>query len=227
MSSNGLRSIAEKLHGWRISIRRNPNKSLELTGLRLLDSERQTDKRDRGRSDTGLQLNSMLGDMGFLFHRELLLTNPSLNFITRVMLKEDECSNNEIIPGFDDEKEKDLRITIKKNNAVKSCLDIYLAGHIDPYNFCHLNNQILKAIENGYTTIILHMAEISFLSSSAIGGTAQFFKEMEARGSKIVLIEMQQAIYERYKLVGFDRTINIKKNLEEAILFLQDQKEIH
>ena len=43
-------------------------------------------------------------------------------------------TNNDIVPGFDDEKDESLKIKLQKVNEVEGCLVLYLTGYIDTYN---------------------------------------------------------------------------------------------
>ena len=40
-------------------------------------------------------------------------------------------NNNDIVPGFDDEKDDSLKIRLQKVDPVENCLALFLTGYID------------------------------------------------------------------------------------------------
>ncbi|HUZ18791.1 MAG TPA: anti-sigma F factor antagonist, partial [Spirochaetia bacterium] len=43
-------------------------------------------------------------------------------------------NNNDIVPGFDEEKDDSLKIRLQRVDEVENCLVLYLTGYIDTYN---------------------------------------------------------------------------------------------
>ena len=57
-------------------------------------------------------------------------------------------SNNNIIAGFDDEKDESLTIKLQKIDSLDTCMVIFLNGYIDTYNFITSGfnkNKVIKA----------------------------------------------------------------------------------
>ena len=54
-------------------------------------------------------------------------------------------SNNEIVPGFDDERDDSLKIRLQKIDETENCLVLYLTGYIDTYNSNFFQKQIGRA----------------------------------------------------------------------------------
>ena len=61
-------------------------------------------------------------------------------------------SNNNIVPGFNDEKDDSLRINLEKVPEVENCLTIYLIGYIDTYNSSFFQKRIARVVEAGYVS---------------------------------------------------------------------------
>ena len=59
-------------------------------------------------------------------------------------------SNNEIVPGFDDEKDDSLKIRLQKIDDTDGCLVLYLTGYIDTYNSNYFQKRVAKAIEGNF-----------------------------------------------------------------------------
>ena len=58
-------------------------------------------------------------------------------------------NNNELVPGFDDEKDDSLKIILENIPEVNSCLMVILNGYIDTYNsvFFHTKTPLETAFQ--------------------------------------------------------------------------------
>jgi len=133
--------------------------------------------------------------------------------------------NNDIVPGFDDEKDDSLKIRLQKIDEVAGCLVLYLTGYIDTYNSNYFQKRVAKTIESGFTRLIFHCAGLNYVSSTGIGSFTAFLKAVKPRGGDLVLLEIQPKVYEVFQLLGFSQFFNIKENLEEAVAFFAQKGE--
>ena len=53
-------------------------------------------------------------------------------------------NNNALIPGFDNDKDDSLTISLRKAEGVPHGMFIYLSGYIDTYNSSFFQKQIQK-----------------------------------------------------------------------------------
>jgi anti-anti-sigma factor len=130
-------------------------------------------------------------------------------------------TNNEIVSGFDDEKDDSLKIQLQRVSEIEGCLVLYLSGYIDTYNSNFFQKRIQKAIENGFIRLIFQCGGLNYVSSTGIGSFTAFLKSTKPRGGDLVLLEIQPKVYEVFQLLGFSQFFNIKENLEEAINFFR------
>lgn len=128
-------------------------------------------------------------------------------------------TNNDIVPGFDDEKDDSLKIKLQKLDNVDGGLVLFLTGYIDTYNSNSFQKRVHLAIEAGYTRLIVHCAGLTYVSSTGIGSFTAFLKAVRPRGGDLVLLEIQPKVYEVFQLLGFSQFFTIKDNLEEAAEF--------
>ena len=133
--------------------------------------------------------------------------------------------NNDIVPGFDDEKDDSLKIRLQKIDEVAGCLVLYLTGYIDTYNSNYFQKRVSKTVESGFTRLIFHCAGLNYVSSTGIGSFTSFLKAVKPRGGDLVLLEIQPKVYEVFQLLGFSQFFNIKENLEEAVAFFAQKGE--
>jgi anti-anti-sigma factor len=128
-------------------------------------------------------------------------------------------TNNEIVPGFDDEKDESLKIQIQKVDGIDDCLILYLNGYIDTYNSNYFQKRISKAIEKGFTKLIFQCGGLNYVSSTGIGSFTAFLKSVKPRGGDLVLLEIQPKVYEVFQLLGFSQFFNIRENLEDSVSY--------
>lgn len=126
-------------------------------------------------------------------------------------------TNNDIVPGFDEEKDDSLKIRLQKVDKVEGCLILYLTGYIDTYNSNFFQKRVTKAIEANYIRLIFNCGGLNYVSSTGIGSFTAFLKAVKPRGGDLVLLEIQPKVYEVFQLLGFSQFFNIKDNLDEAV----------
>ena len=129
--------------------------------------------------------------------------------------------NNDIVPGFDDEKDDSLKIKLQKATDVEGCLVLYLTGYIDTYNSNFFQKRVAKAIETGFIRLIFQCGSLNYVSSTGIGSFTAFLKSVRPRGGDLVLLEIQPKVYEVFQLLGFSQFFNIKDNLDESVNYFK------
>ena len=130
-------------------------------------------------------------------------------------------TNNDIISGFDDEKDESLKIKLQKPDGVDDCLILHLSGYIDTYNSNYFQKRIQRAIESGFSKLIFHCGGLNYVSSTGIGSFTAFLKAVKPLGGDLVLLEIQPKVYEVFQLLGFSQFFNIKDTLEESVNFFR------
>jgi anti-anti-sigma factor len=125
--------------------------------------------------------------------------------------------NNDIVAGFDDEKDDSLKIKLEKVAELEHGLVLSLTGYIDTYNSNYFQKRIAKAIEAGFNKLIFRCGRLNYVSSTGIGSFTAFLKSVKPKGGDMVLLEIQPKVYEVFQLLGFSQFFNIKDNLDEAL----------
>ncbi len=130
-------------------------------------------------------------------------------------------NNNNLIPGFNEEKDDSLKIILEKVEGINNCISIYLNGYIDTYNSSYFQKQISKIVDAGYVNLIFNCAALNYVSSTGIGSFTAFLKMVKPKGGDIVLFETQPKVYEVFQLLGFSQFFNIKDSLQDAVEFFR------
>jgi len=128
--------------------------------------------------------------------------------------------NNDIVPGFDDEKDESLKIELKKAPDIDGCLFLSLDGYIDTYNSVYFQRRVQLVIENGFIKLVFNCDGLNYVSSTGIGSFITFLKSVRPDGD-VVLFNIQPKVFEVFQLLGFSQFFNIKETAEEALEFLR------
>jgi anti-sigma B factor antagonist len=132
--------------------------------------------------------------------------------------------NNEIVVGFDDEKDDSLKIKLTKIEEAPRCLMLALTGYIDTYNSNFFQKRIQKAIEGGFVRLIFECGGLNYVSSTGIGSFTTFLKAVKPQGGDLVLLDIQPKVFEVFQLLGFSQFFNIRESIEESIDFFKSGK---
>ena len=68
-------------------------------------------------------------------------------------------NNNNLVSGFNDEKDDSLKISLERIDTVKGGLCIYLNGYIDTYNSNFFQKKIQKIVDSGYINLIFNCSK--------------------------------------------------------------------
>jgi anti-anti-sigma factor len=133
-------------------------------------------------------------------------------------------ANNDIVPGFDDEKDESLKIKLEEIDEAPRCLMLSLTGYIDTYNSNFFQKRVQKAIESGYVRLIFQCGSLNYVSSTGIGSFTTFLKAVKPHGGDLVLLDIQPKVYEVFQLLGFSQFFNIKDSIDESVSFFNADK---
>jgi anti-anti-sigma factor len=133
-------------------------------------------------------------------------------------------TNNDIVPGFDDETVDGLKIKLAKVDNVIGGLTMILTGYIDTYNSNSFNRVALKAIQGGFHRVIFQCGGLNYVSSTGIGTFTTIMKAVKARGGDLVFVGMQPKVHEVFQLLGFSKFFNMRDSLEDSINHFKGEK---
>ncbi len=130
-------------------------------------------------------------------------------------------NNNNIVPGFDDEKGDNLSIRLQKVDEITGCLVLYLVGYIGEENHNYFQERIAMTIASGFTKLIFHCAELNILHSLDIAGFLKVLQAVKSVGGELVLLDVQPKSLELFKDLVSEDVFNFKDSLCEAVQFFQ------
>jgi len=133
-------------------------------------------------------------------------------------------ANNDLVPGFDDDKDETLKIKLYDIPDVESCLMLTLNGYIDTYNSIHFQKRVQRAIDAGFIRLIFNCNGLNRVSSTGIGSFTVFLKAVKSQGGGMILLEIQPQVHDVLQLLGFSQLFNIQTTLNESIDFFRSNE---
>ncbi|GHV20727.1 anti-sigma factor antagonist [Spirochaetia bacterium] len=130
-------------------------------------------------------------------------------------------TNDEIVAGFDTDKDDSLKIDLKKIEGVEGGLTLVLIGYIDTYNSTSFQKRVGRAIETGYKRLIFDCGGLNYVSSTGIGSFTAFLKTLKGSGGDLVMLDVQPKVYEVFQLLGFSQFFNIRDDPADAENFFK------
>jgi anti-anti-sigma factor len=128
-------------------------------------------------------------------------------------------ANNNVVSGFDDEKDDSLKIKLNEIENTPKCMMLILTGYIDTYNSNFFQKRVQKVIEAGFVRLIFNCSGLNYVSSTGIGSFTTFLKAVKPQGGDLVLLDVQPKVFEVFQLLGFSQFFCIRDNLGDAISF--------
>lgn len=132
--------------------------------------------------------------------------------------------NNDLVPGFNDEKDGSLEIFLEKIEEASNSVLVTLSGYIDTYNSAYFQAQAAKIISAGFKNIVFNCQKLTYISSTGIGSFTSIEKSAKSSGGEILFTGVQPKVLEVFQLLGFGQVFNIKESVEEAEEYLKKEK---
>lgn len=125
--------------------------------------------------------------------------------------------NNDIVQGFDSEKDEHLRLALQKIQGPDGGLVVQASGYVDTYNADFFRRQIEKAVDAGFPRIVIEMGAVSYVSSAGIAAFTSLLRTTRGRNGDLVLNRIQPRVHEIFQLLGFSQFFAFTADLEESI----------
>ncbi|MDD2565760.1 MAG: STAS domain-containing protein [Candidatus Gracilibacteria bacterium] len=109
---------------------------------------------------------------------------------------------------------------------MKSVFTIKLSGKLDQVSILDYNKSVVDLIDSNTEpfVIVLEMAEVEYMNSTAIGYMAEWYNIFTQKGGEIAIVGAQENIEDTLDIVGLASRIKMYSTVE---LFKADFLKIH
>ena len=94
---------------------------------------------------------------------------------------------------------------------------VQLQGELDIYASRPFKAAVFQGISEGATRVIVDLAEVIFIDSTALGVVASGFRSIGARGGTLAVVCGDKNITRLFEITGLDRVLQIYRSRDEAL----------
>ncbi|WP_409346537.1 anti-sigma F factor antagonist [Paenibacillus sp. MBLB4367] len=105
---------------------------------------------------------------------------------------------------------------------VRKALIVRLQGELDHHTAETVRVKMEEAIEKGSAThVILSLRELTFMDSSGLGVILGRYKQITAKGGKMVVCDVGPAVYRLFEMSGLFKILAFQENERLAVSSLE------
>lgn len=129
-----------------------------------------------------------------------------------------KMNNDDIVPGFDEEKDDSIKMQLQEIDD--KCLVLYLKGRLDFYNYVNAKKRIDLAIDKGFVKLMADCRQVDYISSTGISVLVETLKKTKQKNGDFVLLYLQPMPLAVLKLLGFQQYFKQAEHIDEAVKIL-------
>ena len=140
------------------------------------------------------------------------------------MVREQNKLNNtikETLSHFDEGTDGSIKFDLGRIEEIPQGVCLKLIGHGDTYNSQYLGRHYQKLLDSCLIRVVLDMSKCTYMSSTAVGKTVWFLKELKNSGGDLSVYGMTKTVREVFALLGVIGFLNQVENYEDAVDFLR------
>ncbi|NOU97621.1 anti-sigma F factor antagonist [Paenibacillus sp. LMG 31456] len=104
----------------------------------------------------------------------------------------------------------------------RKALIVRLKGELDHHTADTVRARMEEALEKGNVShIILSLKELSFMDSSGLGVILGRYKQIVAKGGKMVVCDVNPSVYRLFEMSGLFKILSIQDNETQALSSLE------
>jgi anti-sigma B factor antagonist len=97
------------------------------------------------------------------------------------------------------------------------------AGEADMYTAPRLEHSLEGVLALGGTSVVLDLAEVTFIDSTVLGVLLRYRGRLEKLGGTLVIVSEDRRILRTFEITGLDRLFSIERRLADGIAALVDR----
>jgi len=147
-----------------------------------------------------------------LFGAEELELIKSFATLTSISIE-----NAYLMGKLDEQKDRNITITVEPSLSVPNQKIISIEGHLDSVTTKHLDRKVLPIIEKEASNIILDLRNVGYLSKSGIACLINYFVLLAEKKRLLKLIKPPQHVHDTLVIGGLERKLDVYDSIEAAI----------
>jgi anti-sigma B factor antagonist len=108
-----------------------------------------------------------------------------------------------------------MELDVKLERDGDICV-ISLAGEVDVYTSPSFKERLVKAIDDGCTSIVVDLEAVDFIDSSGLGVLVSGLRRVKEQNGSIRLVCTREPIMKVFRITGLDRVFPVFASVAEA-----------
>jgi len=110
-----------------------------------------------------------------------------------------------------------MELSIESERTADGMAVITVAGELDLYTAPRLKENLLAVLEDDILKIVVDMAGVHFIDSSALGVLIGGVKRLKPRGGRLVLVSVDENVNWIFQITGLNSVFDIFSSREDAL----------
>ena len=127
----------------------------------------------------------------------------------------------ETLAHFDERTDRSIRFDLDRIEGIPQGVCLKLIGYGDTYNSQYLGRHYQKLLHSCLIRVVLDMRRCTYMSSTAIGKTVWFLKELKNAGGNFAVFGMTKTVRWGFELLGVIGFMNEVENYDNGVSFLK------
>lgn len=94
---------------------------------------------------------------------------------------------------------------------------VSVRGEADAHAASHLERELNDVLSRGSRSVIVDLAEVGFIDSTALGVLLRFQSRFRTRGGDLVLVSDDRRVLRTLEITGLDRIFRVERRLGDAV----------
>lgn len=105
---------------------------------------------------------------------------------------------------------------MKFNTSIKNNkIILHLYEEINLYTVAKLKAELENIINNNISSLVVNMANVTYIDSSGIGALIGAYKKITAKNGKLYLCELPEQVFKVFKLTSLHKIFPIYNKMED------------
>lgn len=111
-------------------------------------------------------------------------------------------------------------MNIRQQQLTDNVWKIQVHGRLDQSQTPHLNDTLVELIEAERYRLVVDLTDVNYINSGGLRCLVSAWRKARANDGNVILLGLNDRLYEIFAMIGFDRVFQIVPNQQEALTLL-------
>jgi anti-anti-sigma factor len=111
-------------------------------------------------------------------------------------------------------------MNIRQQQLTEDVWIVQVRGRLDQSQTPQLNETLVELIEREKYRLIVDLSDVSYINSGGLRCLVSAWRQARAHNGDVILLGLNDRLYEIFTMIGFDKVFQIVPNQQEALSLL-------